>query len=424
MRPVYVSEALKNSNVFHRNRFEVLRPRSDSLLVPSSQNIPRERSNSVKRKASGDVEHTAAKKIFTSTGPILEPTSLDRMERKVTVLKTLSSTLNTEVAKFNADPILEKILGLVCKVVDNIVDVQDELIKSCNVQIPPEVPELSRPLPDSDPDRDPHSDTEIEVFSQYSQVAAKKPQKQKLAAAPPPPKPTKDPKLQAFQDAVKHSERSTLIFNLNLGSKKILNEKTILSQATLALSAAAAEVEGGFSKTPTKETVAALDDVMSVTENVTLFGKVTKPYENKANSKDPKNKTFFTMPIRFEFKDKAKRLEAETILRDTCNIDCATPYPAILRSCIKQTVDHFRGSYPNDYIKVFVDTQKMALKVSRKVKGDGWYEHNDPIKLPDAVLDIKARFVPKGFVFTNLPSLRNPSISTQPSAEEGDMEEV
>jgi hypothetical protein len=99
MKPVYVSEALKKANVFHRNRFEVLRPRSNS--ISSSQNdTGRSRSNSVKRKASGDVEIVATKKLFTSSGPALEPTVLDGMERKVSLLKNLSSRIRTRKLKF------------------------------------------------------------------------------------------------------------------------------------------------------------------------------------------------------------------------------------------------------------------------------------------------------------------------------------
>jgi hypothetical protein len=224
--------------------------------------------------------------------------------------------------------------------------------------------------------------------------------------------------LQAFQDAVKHSERSTLIFNLNLGSKKTLNEQTILSQASLALSAAAAEVEGSNNKFPNKDTVGVLDDVISVTQNVTLYGKVTKPFVNKKNNNDPKNRSFFTIPVRYEFKDKETRLEAETILRDTCKVDCSVPYPAILRSCIKQTVDHFRSEYPNDFVKIHVDTQKLALKVSRKVKGKGWFDHDAPIPLPPEVLDIRARFAPNDFRMTNLPVFDKPTRGSLSNEEE------
>jgi hypothetical protein len=329
------------------------------------------------------------------------------MERKVTTLKSLSKILTEEAAKMKADPVMEKIVRCVCEFADVSVSLQEDIVKNLSVQVP------SDPDPAGAAALAPVPDQEIEVFTQYSQVASRVP---KVVPAPVPklqPGPRKDPKVQAFQDAVKHSERSTLIFNLNLGSKKTLNEKSILSQATLALSAAAAEVEGNKGRNPTREAVVALDDVMSVTQNVTLYGKVTRPYENKTNPQDPNNKTFFTMPIRYEFKDKDTRIEAETILRDTCNVDCATPYPVILRSCIKQVIDHFRKTYPNDYIKVQVDTNNLTLKVARKVKGSGWFDHKDPIKLPNQVLDIRARFVPKDFVLTNLPDFDSLSQSSE-----------
>jgi hypothetical protein len=230
----------------------------------------------------------------------------------------------------------------------------------------------------------------------------------------------KDPKLQAFQDAVKHAERSTLIHNLDLGSKKTLNEHTILSKATLALSAAAATVEGNHGKSPSKEAVSALDDVFSVTQNVTLFGRVTRPYENKMNKNDPKNRTFFTLPVRYEFKDRDTRVEAETILRETCKVECTTPYPTILRHCIKKVVEHFREEFPGDYIRTTVDPVKLKLKVTRKVRGHGWYQCDDPISLPKEVLDIKARAIPDDFVMPPLPiRRRKPSSTTASEMEVG-----
>jgi hypothetical protein len=301
------------------------------------------------------------------------------MERKLVTMKQISKGLNEEAAKVKLDPILEKIIRSICEFCDVSTSLHEEMVTSCNVNT--EMP-VSSQLQSTQPDADSIPDRDPEVFVSYSSAAAKKPVDRRPLVDSQPRKPQKDPKIQAFQDAVKHSERSTLVFNLDLGSKKILNEKTILSQATLALSAAAAAVEGNAGKVPTNESVAALDDIMSVTQNVILYGKVTKPYENKANPADERNKTFFTMPIRYEFKDMQTKIEAETILRDTCKVDCATPYPIILRQCIREVIDHFRNDYPDDYIKVTVDSNNMSLRVSRKVKGDGWYTHKEPIPLP------------------------------------------
>jgi hypothetical protein len=148
---------------------------------------------------------------------------------------------------------------------------------------------------------------------------------------------------------------------------------------------------------------------------------VTKPYENKANPQDPKNRTFFTLPIRYEFKNRDTRVEAETILRDICKIDCTTPYPTILRFYIKKVIDHFRILYPNDYIRVSVDAPSLSLRVSRRVKNDGWYVHNDPIKLPQQALDIYARFVPDDLPLPDLPVIRRDSVSSnQPGPMEAD----
>jgi hypothetical protein len=284
-----------------------------------------------------------------------------------------------------------------CEFVDVSVSYHEELVKNCPVEVDFQSEPTQVPVTGGD-----SQGADSEVFVTYSHVA-KRPHRVAAAPVKPVQKKTKDPKIQAFQDAVKHAERSTLVFNLDLGTKKTLNEKTILTQATLALSAAAAEVEGRGGRGPTRETVAALDDVMSVTQNVVLYGKVTRPYENKKNPQDPKNKSFFTLPVRYEFKDKETRLEAETILRDTCKIDCTTPYPANLLSCIRQTIAHFRRDYPEDYIKVSVDTQDLTLRVSRKVKGDGWYNHKEPIPIPERALDIRSRFPDNDLVMRNLP---------------------
>jgi hypothetical protein len=82
-----------------------------------------------------------------------------------------------------------------------------------------ETPESNQP---SQPDPDTAMDQDQEVFVSYSRAAKKPPVSQSQKPAE---KPVKDPKLQAFQDAVRHSERSTLIFNLNLGAKKTLNKR-------------------------------------------------------------------------------------------------------------------------------------------------------------------------------------------------------
>jgi hypothetical protein len=398
MKPMSASEVLKTTSFVHRNRYEVLRPRSDSV-GGKSITLNRERSNSVKRKASGDINDDNQKKMYCTDPPPTREQCFDSMTQKINIMKGIRGKISDDAAKVKLDPALESIIKHICEFIDLSVSYHEEVAGNAttidsgasDTQNEPRALESSQ-------------ESEGEVFVTYSHAAKKPP---RVLAPAPKPQQKKDPKLQAFQDAVKHAERSTLIFNLNLGSKKTLNEKTILSNATLALSNAAAEVEGREGRGPSKESISALDDVMSVTQNVVLYGKVTRPFENKKNPQDPKNKSFFTLPIRYEFKDRETRLEAETILRDTCKIDCTTPYPANLRSCIRQTIDHFRKDYPEDYIKVTVDTQDLTLRVSRKVKGDGWYNHKEPIPIPELALDIRSRFPNKDLVMKDLPKRHN-----------------
>jgi hypothetical protein len=408
MKPMSATEALRNStpSFFSRNRFDTLRNRTDS--GSGSGNVfsqGRERVNSIKRKASVEINSDSGKRANQGTFAAVDKEKLISMDRKLNLLRGLCSKLNEDAPKLKVDIGLENVIRTFCEFVDVGSSMFQDLVNCCRGEKPettgegnvlPPAQTAAVPAVSADPDQDSQGS--------YSQVAAKKPVKKKanpnmVGAVPP-----RDPKLQAFHDAVKQAEKSTLVFNLDLGRHKTLNEKTILSRATLALSEAAATVEGNKGKPPSKEAISALDDLMSVTENVTLFGRVTKPYVNKFNDKDPRNKTFFTLPIRYEFRDKDTKIEAETILRDTCKVDCTTPYPTILRHCIKQVIDHMRKEYPGDFIKVTVDSLNRQLKVARRKKGEGWYTLDNAIKLPVEVLDVHARFVPEGLVMDNLPT--------------------
>ena len=239
-----------------------------------------------------------------------------------------------------------------------------------------------------------------------TQVAARRPLKQKQLQQlkTPTPAPSVDPKVKKFQDAIKMAEKSTLVFNLDMGNTKLLNEKSILAKASLALTSKAAEVEGKPLNKLSQNAVDALDDVLSIAEGVTLFGKQTKPFRNMKQPEDPKNGTFFTIPVRYEFKDREQRFSAESVLRERCKVECTTPYPVILRHCIKKVVDHVRALYPGEFIKVQVDPANFCLKVSRRTADKKtWYKFDDPIPLPEAAYNTTARSVPDDLVMENLP---------------------
>jgi hypothetical protein len=143
-----------------------------------------------------------------------------------------------------------------------------------------------------------------------------------------------------------------------------MNKETLAKKATLALTAAAAKKESETDKsvksTPSPDAVAAIDDVLSVVKNYSFYGSGTKTYKNP---KDELSGSYCTAPVKYEFKDKETRTAAEKILKSTCGISCTTPYPAMVRECIKQIIDDVKKEYPDNFIWVAVDTGKMVLKL-------------------------------------------------------------
>jgi hypothetical protein len=159
---------------------------------------------------------------------------------------------------------------------------------------------------------------------------------------------------------------------------------------------------------------------MSVTKGMTFYGSATKTYNNP---KDPASGSYCTIPIRYEFKDRETRIQAETILRSTCGINCTTPYHPTLRECIKQTGEFFRGLYNTSYVRVNVDVSKMVLKVLYRLdKDSAWQHHDKLIPIPEEALNISLRRAPPSFKMTGLiptndtmDTLPAPSSQTSPS---------
>jgi hypothetical protein len=210
-------------------------------------------------------------------------------------------------------------------------------------------------------------------------------------------------RTRKFCEAIRDAERSTLCFNLNMGNKPLMNKSTIQEKATLALTSMAAKVEGKHSSVPSPEAVAVIDDVTSLVTNMEFYGSSTKQYKGNDADTQP---TFCTVPVRYQFKDREQRVFAEKQLRDTCKVKCATPYPAVVRECIKQVVDHVRLSHPDDFVKVNVHAKDFALKVYRRPKGKDlpWVEYPDLLRLPNEAWNVSLKQVPKGLKMFYLPS--------------------
>jgi hypothetical protein len=213
--------------------------------------------------------------------------------------------------------------------------------------------------------------------------------------------------MRKFRDAVANAENSTLVFNLDMGRVPIMNTETMSTRATLALAAMAAATEKRPGSIPTEDTVSTIDDILSLAKNIEFFGKKTKTY---TNSNDTKSGSFCTVPVKYEFSDREIKFEAEQFLRNKCGAHCSTPYPIILRECIRQVTEKVKSDYPDNQVKVLVDSKNFCLKVARRFVKEGtdkktvkWESYERTIPLPKEALDVDARRVPENFRIRYLP---------------------
>jgi len=207
-------------------------------------------------------------------------------------------------------------------------------------------------------------------------------------------------KKRKFTEAIREAERSTLCFNLDMGNVPIMNKVTISEKASLALTKMAANKEKKGNSVPSHDAVTSIDDVMSLVTNMEFFGTTTKQNKGKGSS------GFCTVPVKYHFKDRDQRVYAEKTLREMCDVKCATPYPAVVRECIRQVVDHVRLSHPTDFVKVSVVPKEFSLKISRRAPGKNlkWVDYPDLCPLPIEAWDVSTKKVPEGLRMFYLPS--------------------
>ena len=214
--------------------------------------------------------------------------------------------------------------------------------------------------------------------------------------APPP----LDPGVQKFRDLVQNAEKSTVIFNLDMGRVPVINRNTMCVKATAALASMAAAVEERPANNPSRDTVDAIDDAISVADNVSFFGSTTKSVTGIGE----KNGSYCTIPVCYSFPDRETRIKAEQVLRARCKASCATPYPQSLRNCMKQVLESGRKARPADFCSVSFDLPKLSLRVSWRARGSSvWTRHESLIPLPEDAIMNPSRVPEGGYTIPNLP---------------------
>ena len=391
MKPKSASDVLRQlsprktigTTFFTGNRLNTLRDRSPSISAASISS--RNRSVSSKRKASEDpIFSYAAATSQVSGTPCADST--ESLNIKLAKIRSVCDEAATELARSISDPGIISVFGNIIDALHLTLDLQNDLINSrtghISVAVPPTFTTIGATAKKSR--QDIHKGNTHSISSKFPEAPRQHSGKNSVDNE------EVDPTAAKFREAVKNAEKSSLLLNLDLGRVPIMNHDTISTKATGALAAMAANAEGKCGVVPSEEAVTAIDDVLSVVNSMHFFGKSTKTYKN---SKDPKSGSYCTIPVKYEFKDKDTRIRAENTLRKYCKVNCATPYPTILRETIRQVVSHVKRDYPDNQVRVIVDLKNLALKVGRRLPpAEGqysqWHEHKRLISLPPEVFDI------------------------------------
>jgi len=194
-----------------------------------------------------------------------------------------------------------------------------------------------------------------------------------------------------IKQEINKAERSTILFDLDLGSVPIINKDTLSAKVTHAIHAAASkgpEISNG--NYTMKEAEVMLDDILTCA-SLDFLGNGSKKFYNQREKDDSRNGKFCTVPAKLTFKTKEDRIRAEQSIRKLCKVRCSVPYPKKLRGLVNNLIQEGRKKSPGNYIQVKIDTDNMKLTARASVhKGNNKYEWEEldmDTIIPEDVLD-------------------------------------
>jgi hypothetical protein len=211
---------------------------------------------------------------------------------------TVSSVVEKAAKEINdaeLDPVTVTVFGYICEAMRGICRVQDKIVSAAlqnKVQASVPVPALATanrgPAPEmvslgataKRPRAGVTTAQPVPIVTVSDTEVRSLPPVQATAAVPAVSKKSENPVVKKFKDAIRDAERSSLVLNLNLGRLPIVNRESMSKKATLALTAAAAAKEKRLVSYPCDDSIAAIDDVLSVVKNISFFGTGTKTYKN------------------------------------------------------------------------------------------------------------------------------------------------
>jgi len=157
-------------------------------------------------------------------------------------------------------------------------------------------------------------------------------------------------------------------------------------------------VEKSETDNPCADTREILDDPIGMVSSIQFYGRQTQTYRNP---KDAQNSgAYCTLPVRYNFRDRDTRIRVEKTLRERCDANVSTPYPLVVRECIKRVAAATKRVYPDASVRVNVDAHNFCLRVGFRPKdAEKFHWIKKPVPLPTCALDTELKKLPKDFEF-------------------------
>ena len=225
------------------------------------------------------------------------------------------------------------------------------------------------------------------------------------ATRQPKPQPTEEELTTIkVKKGLREIEKKTVIFDLNLGNAPTINKETISKKVTMALHEKGREGEHDWAL---QDAADMLDDVLSCSQ-LEFLGSGTRKFYNSRDASDKRNGKMCTVPVRFEFKNKDTRFQAENTIGKICKVKCSVPYPKRLRKMISDIIAEGKRMHDKCFIRPKVDIDNLTLSGSARI-GDRWVDLGISQPIPLDIMD-KA-----DLPMFNLAEMVEPSQGSEPT---------
>ncbi len=174
------------------------------------------------------------------------------------------------------------------------------------------------------------------------------------------------PGRRELVEALEKSEKESVLFNADLGPLAVSNRTVLNANFSSALKKQTEE-KATKDRRDLAENIRLVDDALSCVENMEFLGQRSKKFINNNNLADPRNNTFTTMPIRFEFASRASRVNFERTLRDCCGARAVQSHPEPVRREMVVFRKALQERYPDEIVMVRPDSATLRLVAYKKV---------------------------------------------------------